>query len=103
TLVHLEGPGGTVDSIRTDSVGGFSFATLPRAPGRQLHVLTAGAGAAMVAETLGVAVEPRHLPRVLVLEAAPGFETRHLKTWLGAQGGEVAVRSLMGRDVHRYE
>lgn len=103
TLVRLEAPGGTADSTRTDSLGGFAFEVLPRAAGPHLYVMTARADGAAVAETLGVSVEPRRLPRVLVLETAPSFETRHLKTWLGERGGEVAVRSLVARDAYRYE
>lgn len=103
TWVRLVAPGGVADSVRSDSSGGFVLAARPRAAARQLYVVETVAGGAAIAETLGVAVEPVRPPSVLVLEAAPSFETRHLKTWIGERGGELAVRSLVGRGVHRYE
>jgi hypothetical protein len=93
--VRLTGPGGPADSGATDGDGRFRVTATPRAAGRHLYVL-ASDGAAP--ETLGVHVSPPAPPRVLVVAAAPSFETRALRDWLAGAGGIVAVRAAVSRD-----
>ncbi len=109
--VTLEGPGGPEDErVLAAAPGGSSFVlyALPRAPGRWLYRLhwtidRGAAGRASGVETLDVAVSEPRPAAVLVLEAAPRFETRFLKDWLAAAGGRVAVRSVISRDRVRTE
>ena len=41
--------------------------------------------------------------RVLVLQGAPRFETRHLKNWLAEEGGRIAIRSTISQDRYRTD
>jgi len=93
--VRLIGPGGPADSTAADRDGRFRVAATPRAAGRYRYVVTADGAAP---ETLGVAVTLPAPPRVLVLAAAPSFETRALRDWLAGAGGVVALRTAVSRD-----
>ena len=53
-------------------------------------------------ETLGISVVPPSLPRVLVLEDAPRFDTAALRRWYAAAGGTLTVRTRIGRDRFKY-
>jgi hypothetical protein len=97
--ISLLDDGGVTDSALLDDAGTFRLATPTRALGRLLYVLRVTRLDRPVAqETLGVTVVVPPTPRLLVLEASPGFETRALRDWLGRRHGEVAVRSLVSRD-----
>ena len=93
--VRLTGPGGPADSGATDRDGRFRVTDTPRAAGPHLYVVAADGAAP---ETLGVHVTPPAPPRVLVVAAAPSFETRALRDWLAGAGGAVAVRAAVSRD-----
>ena len=93
--VRLTGPGGPADSASAGPDGRFRVSDTPRAAGRHLYVLDADGAAA---ETLGVHVTAPAPPRVLVIAAAPSFETRALRDWLARAGGVVGVRAAVSRD-----
>ena len=100
--VFMDGPG-TRDSVRIDSTGAFTLSARPSAAGRHEYVIGASLREGAVAETLGVAVASPVLPRIMVLESHPSFETRHLKRWLGEQGARVSLRSRTSAETYRYE
>ncbi|MDZ4673580.1 MAG: hypothetical protein SGI84_03935 [Gemmatimonadota bacterium] len=102
SVIVLEGPDGTRDTVPHDPSGGgrFEFAVTPAAAGRIHYVLSA---TAVPGETVSVAVEPATPPAVLVVEGAPSFETTFLRRWLSAQGGRVAIRTRLSLDRDRTE
>jgi|GEM_PF-1188490 len=108
--VYLQDPGGMVDSTRIEGKprsgepGRFLFRTRPREAGRWRYILRTGSAALPeAAETLAVEVTPPEGLQVLVLEGAPTFETRYLKTWLARGGTGLAIRSAVSRDRARFE
>lgn len=108
--VYLQDPGGVVDSariegkLRSGELGRFLLRTRPREAGRWRYVLRTGPAALPeAAETLAVEVAAPEGLQVLVLEGAPTFETRYLKTWLARGGAGLAIRSAVSRDRTRFE
>lgn len=101
-VARFEGPGGVRDSARMpgDSATVLVFRATPAAAGTARFVLRLPPADP---DTLSVVVLPRRPPAVLVLEAAPAFETRFLRRWLEDQGAAVAVRSRISRDRDRVE
>lgn len=102
SIVVLAGPDGVADTIplAPDAAGHFAFAIAPAAAGRIPYVLSA---AAVPSETVAIAIQPPTAPAVLVVEAAPSFETTFLRRWLAAQGGRVAIRTRLSLDRDRTE
>ena len=97
--VSLESPDGTKTEAPTspaDSHGDASF-TLRAAPlsaaGRYLWQLRVG----QTTGPLGVSVVPPMLPRVLVLEGEPHFDTAALRRWYEGAGGTLTVRTQVGK------
>ena len=105
--LFLDGPGGPVDSldVATPGTTPFSLEAIPRQAGRFLYrlALVEASGDTLATESFGVSVEAPVPLRVLVLQGAPRFETRHLKNWLAAEGGRLAIRSTISRDRYRTE
>ncbi|HEU4699091.1 MAG TPA: hypothetical protein VFS40_07925 [Gemmatimonadales bacterium] len=102
--IRLEGDAGAVDSARVDAAQrSFALHARPRAAGPGRWILRGDTALGMPAETLGVDVDSIRAPRVLVVESAPSFETRFLAQWLARQGGTLAVRTRVTRDVWRTE
>ena len=105
--LFLDGPGGPVDSldVATPGATSFSLEAMPREAGRLLYrlVLVAASGDTLATESFGVPVEEPTPLRVLILQGAPRFETRHLKSWLAAEGSRLAIRSTISRDRYRTE
>jgi len=105
--LYLDGPGGPVDSLDIAMPGAttFSLEAVPRQAGRYLYrlVLVEASGDTLAVEPFGVSVEVPVPLRVLVLQGAPRFETRHLKNWLAEEGGRIAIRSTISRDRYRTD
>ena len=106
TPLILEAPDGTVTeavSGPADANGEAAFAVhapSPAAVGKalfQLHVNGISTNA-----TLGVEVRAPILPRVLVLESAPRFDTTALRRWYEAAGGNLRARVRLGQDRYRF-
>lgn len=104
TTVWCTDPAGRRDSTHTVADGSFQLDARPRGTGRQLYLLQAGAADHPVArETLAVSVITPPQRRILILEAAPSFETSALRDWLAGRGGAVAIRTAVSRDRYRTE
>src|SRR5690606_1678261 len=88
-LVHLESPGLAPDSIRAGADGSFRFELTPRAAGLATFTLRSAGHT----DTAGIDVRNVPPPRVLMIEAAPDFETSRLREWLARRGGQVATRT----------
>lgn len=105
--LRLEGPGGEVDHRAVQGDTSFVLHARPRAAGRWRYRLAFAPGpdnpGPARAEHLDVWVRPAQLPRVLWLEAAPGFESRYLKAWLSTAGGAWAMRQTISRGRFRFE
>lgn len=101
----LEGPGGTEGSVDVDGEATFELRARPRDAGRFLYrwVFAAGDGELRRQGTVDVVVDQPAPVAVLWLEDAPGFETRHFKSWLTARQGKIAIRSRTSRDRYRDE
>ena len=53
-------------------------------------------------DPFGVAVVRPALPRVLVLETTPRFDTSALRRWFEQAGGTLAARTQIGKDLYRF-
>ncbi len=106
----LEAPDGTTVNAATapaDATGETRFTlqtASPSATGRFLWHLRApaSAGSPAIDLPLGVTVVPPTLPRVLVLESAPRFDTAALRRWFEAAGGTLTARTQLGQDRYHY-
>ena len=101
--VSLRSPDGTLAQASTppaDATGTAAFElSTPALPAAGCFLWRLHAGDTV--EPLGVAVVPPVLPRVLILESAPRFETATLRRWFGGLGGTLVVRTQLGQDVFR--
>ena len=106
-VVYLDDPGGRVDSVEVTGPGTspFSLETTPRQAGHHPYrlAIVKALGDTLALETFEMRVQDPVPLRVLVLQGAPRFETRHLKNWLAAEGGHMAIRSTISRDRYRAE
>lgn len=103
--LSLIGPDGSVDSLSLDNQQRFTLQSTPKDAGRLEYTLcyeAEGEGHSFT-EVIGLSVVQPPLFSVLILESAPGFETRYLRTWLGEQGNSVAVRSQVSQDRFRTD
>ena len=106
TTLTLEGPDGTATQGMTaaaDANGEAAFtvrAPSPSAVGKSLWKLRLNGSTAN--ETLGVEVRAPTLPRVLVLESAPRFDSALLRRWYEEAGGTLHTRVRLGQDRYRY-
>ncbi len=106
----LEAPDGTTVNAATapaDATGETRFTlqtASPSATGRFLWHLRAPAstGSPAIDLPLGVTVVPPTLPRVLVLESAPRFDTAALRRWFETAGGTLTARTQLGQDRYHY-
>ncbi len=106
----LDAPDGTTVNVTTlpaDATGEACFTlqtTSPPAAGHFLWHLRLPAAADHPATDLplGVAIQPPDLPRVLILESAPRFDTAALRRWFESAGGTLITRTQVGQDRYRY-
>ena len=112
--LELVGPGGVEASreIEADSASNahealrsiaFTFETQPRTDGRLLYRLRLISEDETQEAPIDVVVREPKGPRLLWLESAPRFETRHFKNWLSTLGGSLAIRSTISRARFRRE
>ena len=103
----LAAPDGSTTEAATSPAGrdGSAAFTLrgpaPRAVGRfdwRLRLTRGGASD----DPLGIAVVRPALPRVLVLETTPRFDTSALRRWFEQAGGALAARTQVGKDLYRF-
>ncbi len=106
TSVHLmlEAPDGSkTDGVTAPADARGEAAFTLRAPplpatGRFIWKLRLG----QITEPIGVSVVPPALPRILVLEGEPHFDTAALRRWLGDAGGMLTVRTQIGKENFRF-
>jgi len=107
--VSLLDPGGAVVAQQTLSPAqGFEFNVVPRTKGQWVYRLAItefkggepDVGKPEVEEPVAFEVRPRSMPRVLVVQSAPAFETRHVKRWLGQAGARVSLVTQISQDKH---
>ena len=107
--VALTAPDGTTRTVPLkpldDGSAAFSITAPPAAATGcyiwTLELRTGDQGAALVSERIGVSVVPPILPRVLILESSPRFDTGRLKRWLGERGAMIATKTQLSRDRFR--
>lgn len=103
--LYVSGPGGVIDSLEIDSSREtpFQFSLAPHDTGRFLYEMyfSAPAGKAMWREEFEVVVAPPPTLHILVIEAAPNFETAYLMRWLAKQNHAVASRTTISRERFR--
>jgi hypothetical protein len=103
-VITLLDPGGGADSTALGDAGTFQLTVHPRSLGPMLAVLRVSIrDRVVVQETIGVSVVAPQVPRLLILESSPRFETRTLRVWLSRNHGAVAIRSAISRDRFRTE
>ena len=108
--LSLEAPDGAATHTVTapaDATGVASFtlraAPLPSAGHFLWHLRTAAVPGHPASDLpLGVAVIAPDLPRLLILESSPRFDTAALSRWFEAAGGVLTSRTLVGQDRYRY-
>ncbi len=106
----LESPDATVVHATTspaDAAGEAIFtlrAPSPPAAGRFLWHLRVPPSPSFPALDfpLGVAVIAPDLPRLLILESAPRFDSAALRRWFETAGGAALIRTRLGQDRYRY-
>lgn len=97
-VIHLVGPAGERDSVRTDSA--FAFVVTPRASGLWHWILAVGGGRQ---DTLSIDVrEPPHLV-VAIIAAQPDFALPALARRLESQGASVTLRTRLTATLWRTE
>ncbi len=112
-FLTLEAPDGTSTEAATlpadanGEAGFILYTPSPGAAGRFLWRLRLQPAAGetvhpLVDETLGVEVRAPSLPRVLVLENAPRFDTALLRRWYEDGGGTLCARVRLGQDRYRF-
>ncbi|MDT3404619.1 hypothetical protein [Mucilaginibacter terrae] len=96
----LKGLNTTLDSaIIPAGTSAFQLSTVPKPTGRVVYQLLALSGNDTLSnESIPVQIEPAKPVKVLMLNAAPNFETRFLKNWLGENGYAVASRALISQN-----
>jgi hypothetical protein len=67
----------------------------------RLELRSGEPGEVLASEEIGVSVIKPALPRILVLESSPRFDTGRLKRWLGERGAALTTRTQLGRDRFR--
>ena len=103
TLETPDGTSTTADTAPADADGAAGFilrAPAPAAAGRWPVRLRSRDDA--IDATLGVEVRTPALPRVLVLESAPRFDTAALRRWYEEAGGVLRARLRVGQDRYRF-
>ena len=107
--VTLVSPDGSTADATTSAAGRDGAATFsvrgpgPPASGKFDWRLRLRRGHDVVSDDpLGVAVLRPVLPRVLVLESTPRFDTTALRRWFEQAGGTLAARTQVGKDLYRF-
>lgn len=105
-LLYLSDPGGVIDSlnIAPQAERPFQFSVMPRDTGRFFYEMHfhAPAGKKIWQEKFEVVVAQPPTLQILVLEAAPNFETAYLMRWLAQQNHAVACRTTISRERFRF-
>lgn len=102
----LEGLNTRLDSVelRKQQPSSFHLEAVPKHLGKAVYSLLALSGTdTLQHEPVPVLVHPRTPLRVLILNAAPDFETKFLKNWLYENGQAVAVRNKISQDLYSQE
>lgn len=102
----LKGLSTTLDSTNVEANGNnqFQLNTIPKSEGRAVYsLLVIGGKDTLEKENLPLQVDAIKPLKVLMLTAAPDFETRFLKNWLSENGYAVAVRSAISKDKFNKE
>ncbi|RIK54096.1 hypothetical protein DCC62_32000 [candidate division KSB1 bacterium] len=104
--LYLSDPGGVIDSLEIGSTQDvpFQFSVMPRDTGRFFYEMhfNAPAGEKLWQEKFEIAVAQPPSLQILVLEAAPNFETKYLMRWLAEQNNAVAGRTAISRERFRF-
>jgi hypothetical protein len=108
-VLAILAPDGSSRSINlkpgTDGIAPFSLTAPPGvAVGRflwRMELHASGDGDVLAREDVGISVIQPALPRVLVLESSPRFDTGRLQRWLGEHGASMTVRTRLARDRFR--
>lgn len=104
--LYLSDPGGVIDSLEIDSnqETPFQFSVVPHDTGRFLYEIffSAPAGRKLWQEKFEVVVAQPPTLHILVLEAAPNFETKYLMRWLAKQNNAIAGRTTISRERFRF-
>ena len=104
----LVGPDGSTVETATSPAGpdgsaAFGLrASMPPTVGRFDWRLRLARDGTLSDGPLGIAVVPPALPRVLVLETTPRFDTSALRRWFEQAGGTLAARTQLGKDLYRF-
>ncbi len=107
-LLRLETMGGSVaDSVTVPAHAErpFTLRLTPRHGGGQQALLRASTvrGKQIDKNSLYTYVQPKRSLRLLVLTAAPSFETNYFKNWAGSEGHTVTVRTGVSRGIYKYQ
>lgn len=81
----------------------FTLSFAPKALGFWLYQITlseASSPDVIVSEQIAMEVQNRGMPRLLVKQSAPSFETRHLKNWASRFGAKLTVMTQISQDKH---
>jgi hypothetical protein len=106
----LSGPGGVEETLELaaepeEAETEFRLRARPRTAGPHLYHLELRAEALAGAWRAPLDVEVVVPPplRLLLVESAPSFETRHLEGLLAARGARYTLRTRVSRERYRYE
>ena len=83
----------------------FHVRDLPKAAGTYLYrlALKDEKNTVLAEAAIPVQVLPPQSVRILILEAAPNFETKYLKTWLTQTGTGFSIRTRISKALFRWE
>lgn len=83
----------------------ITFETVPKSIGRWLYEvkLYSPDDQELVSEQVYVHVKPGISPNVLVVQAAPSFETRHLQNWLSDMNAQVRIETQISQNKFKQQ
>jgi hypothetical protein len=105
-LLDPDGSTAQTTSTSADAQGSAAWtihAPAPAAAGQfEWQVRLVRAGRTLSTDKLGVSIVPPLLPRVLVLESTPRFDTAALRRWFEEAGGVLSARTSVGKNLFRF-
>ncbi len=104
--VHFFDPYDELLDVQRAKLGdSISFTTVPVSQGNWLYKVAIynQQENLLVSENISVYVSSGAKAKVLIVQSAPSFETRHLHNWLANQGSQIRIHSQISKDKFKQQ